>query len=110
MARYVAFLRGVNVGGVNLKMAEVATALADAGFTNVKTILALSLLQYAMTRARHKLLSSTQICLTSTQTIRQNTSLKARSLTLLVGEFRRISSLKNWKMPLEKATASNSRQ
>lgn len=40
MTRYAAFLRGVNVGGVNLKMAEVAAALSDAGFTNVKTILA----------------------------------------------------------------------
>ena len=40
MTRYAAFLRGVNVGGVNLKMAEVATALRDAGFENVRTILA----------------------------------------------------------------------
>lgn len=40
MTRYAAFLRGVNVGGVNLKMAEVATALADAGFAKVSTILA----------------------------------------------------------------------
>ena len=40
MTRYAAFLRGVNVGGVNLKMAEVAAALTDAGFTNVRTILA----------------------------------------------------------------------
>jgi uncharacterized protein (DUF1697 family) len=40
MTRYVAFLRGVNVGGVNLKMAEVATAFEDAGFTNVRTVLA----------------------------------------------------------------------
>ncbi len=40
MTRYAAFLRGVNVGGVNLKMAEVAAALEDGGFTNVKTILA----------------------------------------------------------------------
>ena len=31
MTRYVAFLRGVNVGGVNLKMADVARALTDAG-------------------------------------------------------------------------------
>ncbi len=38
MTNYVAFLRGVNVGGVNLKMAEVVTALTDAGFTAVKTI------------------------------------------------------------------------
>ena len=40
MTKYAAFLRGVNVGGVNLKMAEVATALTDAGFANVRTILA----------------------------------------------------------------------
>jgi uncharacterized protein (DUF1697 family) len=40
MTRYVAFLRGVNVGGVNLKMADVATAFTDAGFTDVTTVLA----------------------------------------------------------------------
>ncbi len=40
MTRYAAFLRGVNVGGVNLKMADVAAAFADAGFSNVRTILA----------------------------------------------------------------------
>jgi uncharacterized protein (DUF1697 family) len=40
MTRYVALLRGVNVGGVNLKMAEVAAAFGDAGFSGVRTILA----------------------------------------------------------------------
>src|SRR5690242_6493912 len=40
VTRYAAFLRGVNVGGVNLKMAQVAAALENASFTNVKTILA----------------------------------------------------------------------
>jgi len=40
VTRFAAFLRGVNVGGVNLKMAEVAAALEGAGFTNVTTILA----------------------------------------------------------------------
>jgi uncharacterized protein (DUF1697 family) len=40
MTKYAAFLRGINVGGVDLKMAEVATALTDAGFANVRTILA----------------------------------------------------------------------
>lgn len=40
MTRYIAFLRGVNVGGVNLKMAEVAAAMEAAGFTAVRTILA----------------------------------------------------------------------
>jgi uncharacterized protein (DUF1697 family) len=40
VAKYAAFLRGVNVGGVNLKMADVAKAFEDAGFTNVRTVLA----------------------------------------------------------------------
>jgi uncharacterized protein (DUF1697 family) len=40
VTRYAAFLRGVNVGGVNLKMAEVAKAFEDAGFASVRTILA----------------------------------------------------------------------
>ncbi len=40
MTRYAAFLRGVNVGGVNLKMADVAAAFEKAGFTGVRTILA----------------------------------------------------------------------
>src|ERR1700761_7115563 len=40
MTRYAALLRGGNVGGVNLKMADVAAAFSDAGFGNVKTILA----------------------------------------------------------------------
>lgn len=40
MTRYAAFLRGVNVGGVNLKMAAVAAALEGAGFGDVKTVLA----------------------------------------------------------------------
>lgn len=40
MTRFAAFLRGVNVGGVNLKMAEVAAALTDAGFGAVRTVLA----------------------------------------------------------------------
>jgi uncharacterized protein (DUF1697 family) len=44
MTRFAAFLRGVNVGGVNLKMAfkmaDVASALTDAGFSEVRTVLA----------------------------------------------------------------------
>ncbi len=40
MTRYAAFLRGVNVGGVTLKMAEVSTVFEHAGFTEVRTVLA----------------------------------------------------------------------
>ena len=38
---YAAFLRGINVGGKrSIKMAELRTAFAAQGFTNVKTVLA----------------------------------------------------------------------
>jgi uncharacterized protein (DUF1697 family) len=38
--RYAVLLRGVNVGGVKVTMAELRTALAAAGFRGVKTLLA----------------------------------------------------------------------
>ena len=40
MTRYVALLRGVNVGGVNMKMAELAEVVRGLGYENVKTVLA----------------------------------------------------------------------
>ncbi|OBK87820.1 pyridoxamine 5-phosphate oxidase [Mycolicibacter heraklionensis] len=40
MTQYALLLRGVNVGGVNLKMAEVAATLTAAGFAEVRTLLA----------------------------------------------------------------------
>lgn len=40
MTRYVALLRGVNVGGISMKMADVRKLFEDNGFIAVKTILA----------------------------------------------------------------------
>jgi uncharacterized protein (DUF1697 family) len=37
---YVALLRGVNVGGVNMKMADLAEVVRGLGYTDVKTVLA----------------------------------------------------------------------
>lgn len=38
MPKYIAFLRGINVGGHKIiKMKELAESLTDAGYTNVKT-------------------------------------------------------------------------
>jgi uncharacterized protein (DUF1697 family) len=37
---YVALLRGVNVGGVNIKMADLAEVVRSLGYTDVKTVLA----------------------------------------------------------------------
>lgn len=38
--RYCAFLRGINVGGIKLKMSEVKALLISQGFLNVQTVLA----------------------------------------------------------------------
>lgn len=40
MTRFVALLRGVNVGGVTIRMAELAEILRDLGYGEVKTVLA----------------------------------------------------------------------
>lgn len=40
MTRYAALLRGVNVGGINLKMADVKAVFEGLGLANVKTVLA----------------------------------------------------------------------
>ncbi|MCU1436648.1 MAG: pyridoxamine 5-phosphate oxidase [Pseudarthrobacter sp.] len=40
MNSYAVFLRGINVGGINIKMAALKDALAAAGFDGVKTLLA----------------------------------------------------------------------
>jgi uncharacterized protein (DUF1697 family) len=40
MTRYVALLRGVNVGGVNMKMADLAEVVRGLGYDDVKTVLA----------------------------------------------------------------------
>jgi uncharacterized protein (DUF1697 family) len=40
VTRYVALLRGVNVGGVNMKMAALAEVVRGLGYENVKTVLA----------------------------------------------------------------------
>ncbi|MEE1621547.1 DUF1697 domain-containing protein [Zafaria sp. Z1313] len=38
--RYAVFLRGINVGGIRIKMKDLAAALTAAGFTGVATFLA----------------------------------------------------------------------
>ena len=40
MTRFVVLLRGVNVGGVTVKMAELAEVLRGLGYSEVKTVLA----------------------------------------------------------------------
>ncbi|HJV99096.1 MAG TPA: DUF1697 domain-containing protein [Arthrobacter sp.] len=40
MNSYAVFLRGINVGGINIKMADLKAALESTGFDGVKTLLA----------------------------------------------------------------------
>ena len=38
--RYAVFLRGINVGGINIRMADLKACLSEGPFRNVKTLLA----------------------------------------------------------------------
>jgi uncharacterized protein (DUF1697 family) len=40
MARYIALLRGVNVGGITIKSADLREVFEDLGFDDVRTVLA----------------------------------------------------------------------
>lgn len=40
MTRYCALLRGINVGGINIKMADLRDVFEKLGFTDVRTVLA----------------------------------------------------------------------
>ncbi|WP_137723741.1 DUF1697 domain-containing protein [Prescottella subtropica] len=40
MTRYVALLRGINVGGIRIAMADLRRVFVDLGFDDVKTVLA----------------------------------------------------------------------
>ncbi|MFJ5860364.1 DUF1697 domain-containing protein [Pseudarthrobacter sp. NPDC092439] len=40
MGSYAVFLRGINVGGINIKMADLRQALQGCGFADAKTVLA----------------------------------------------------------------------
>ncbi len=40
MGSYAVFLRGINVGGINIKMADLREALKAAGFSDARTLLA----------------------------------------------------------------------
>jgi len=40
MGSYAVFLRGINVGGINIKMAHLREALKDSGFADARTLLA----------------------------------------------------------------------
>ncbi|MFD5277838.1 DUF1697 domain-containing protein [Pseudarthrobacter sp. NPDC058362] len=40
MGSYAVFLRGINVGGINITMADLRRALQDCGFADAKTVLA----------------------------------------------------------------------
>jgi uncharacterized protein (DUF1697 family) len=46
MTRYAALLRGVNVGGITMKMADVAALFTGLGLENVKTVLASGNVQF----------------------------------------------------------------
>jgi uncharacterized protein (DUF1697 family) len=64
MARYIALLRGINVGGINIKMADLKDAISSLGFDNVKTVLASGNVLFDSDRAdRGAIKSDIEACL-----------------------------------------------
>ena len=51
----VALLRGINVGGINIKMADLAAVFRDLGFEDVKTVLASGNVLFASSESNTKL-------------------------------------------------------
>lgn len=51
MTRYVALLRGVNVGGVTVKMADLAEVVRGIGYDDVTTVLASGNVRFSATDA-----------------------------------------------------------
>lgn len=63
MKSYAVFLRGVNVGGINIKMADLKKALAKLPFENVSTILASGNVVLHTSAAASKVKSLMEECL-----------------------------------------------
>jgi uncharacterized protein (DUF1697 family) len=51
MPEYVAFLRGINVGGIRIKMNDLAKAFGELGFADVRTVLASGNVLFSTKRA-----------------------------------------------------------
>jgi len=58
MPRYVAFLRGVNVGGIKVEMAPLRKMFDDLGFEGVRTVLASGNVVFETRRTGHAKLKS----------------------------------------------------
>ncbi|HEY5223165.1 MAG TPA: DUF1697 domain-containing protein [Microbacteriaceae bacterium] len=84
MTRYVALLRGVNVGGTNIKMADLAAAFGELGFCAVKTVLASGNVVFCADAPASELKPSIESAL------RERFSYEARVHVLTVEELRHI--------------------
>ncbi|KZE98731.1 MAG: DUF1697 domain-containing protein [Rhodococcus sp. (in: high G+C Gram-positive bacteria)] len=60
---HVVLLRGINVGGINIKMADLRAALTAAGFENVRTVLATGNVQLSSPEKGHALKRSIEATL-----------------------------------------------
>lgn len=84
MTRYVALLRGVNVGGVNIKMADLAAAFRELGYADVKTVLASGNVAFEADAAANELKPQIEAAL------RERFGYEAWVHVLTVGEIARI--------------------
>ncbi|ORI13616.1 DUF1697 domain-containing protein [Rhodococcus sp. 1168] len=64
--KHVVLLRGINVGGINIKMVELRAALTSAGFDEVRTILATGNVVFESTLTAPEVKKSVEKVLSST--------------------------------------------
>lgn len=60
---HVVLLRGINVGGINIKMVDLRAALTAAGFANVRTVLATGNVMLTSSKSGHDLKKSIETTL-----------------------------------------------
>ena len=80
----VAFLRGVNVGGINIKMTDLAAVFRDLGFEDVKTVLASGNALFSATESNAKLKPRIE------QALRERFGYEAWVILVTVEELQRI--------------------
>jgi uncharacterized protein (DUF1697 family) len=66
MTKYVAFLRGINVGGRIIKMTKLKACFEKAGFSNVSTLLQTGNISFESDKKERELKTEIETLLTNT--------------------------------------------
>lgn len=91
MEQFCAFLRGVNVNGTTMKMAEVCQVFKDAGMLNVTSVLATGNIIFSSDKSRSDLKSTLEKALSSYFNYEAFLFLKSKSKVISIFENKAFS-------------------